>query len=98
MTSIQSGDQLCEDAPNIFLLGKLIPGNERLYDLAQVSTIAVLHVDMEFLRRLEVFPVVVTDNVWMAKGIEDTEFRLELFPLFMRHTNVADLFAAHFLI
>ena len=98
MTPVQSGDKLCEDAPDIFLLSKLIPGDERLNHLAQVAPIAVLHVNVEFLRRLEVFPVIVADNVWMTQGMEDGEFGLELFTLFVRHTNVADFFATHFLV
>lgn len=66
MTAVKRSDELGEDTPHIFLLGELVLRNERLDDLAQVPTIAVLHVDVKFLGCLEMFPMVIPDNIWVT--------------------------------
>lgn len=38
--------------------------------------------------------MVVSDNVCMSERGEDSEFGVQLFPFFLRHAQVIDLFAA----
>ena len=73
MASIERSDQLCKDAPDKFFLGILVGGCQVLDDLTQVSTTAILHVDVEVLRGLEVLPMIVGHNVWVAQRAQDRE-------------------------
>lgn len=50
---------------------------------------------MQVLARLEVFAVVVGDDVRMAEMRQDLELGVELFALFLRHAEVGDFLAAH---
>lgn len=50
---------------------------------------------MQILRRLEMFSVVVTDNVGMSKMRENLELGMELFTLLGRHLQIADLLPTH---
>ena len=98
VTAIERRDELGEDTPYIFLLGELVLGNQRLDNLTQIPTIAILHVYVQLLGCLEMFSMVVPHNVWVPQRVEDGEFCVELLSLFLRHSDVAYLFATEYLV
>lgn len=88
MTPIQGHDQLAEDAPDKAFLGSLTLHCEVLDDTTEVAVAAVLHVQVQVLADLEVFTVVVGDDVGMAEGRQNLELGVELLALLLRHSEV----------
>jgi len=78
VAAVQSADNLTEDGPDEFLLGQLVFALEVLNDAAKIAIAAVLHVEVEVLRGLEVLPFVVADNVWMDELLQDGQLGLQL--------------------
>lgn len=95
VTTVQRQGQLPKDTPDkgfgrSLTLVLEIPNNP-----AEISISAVFHVQVQVLARLEVFSVVVLDNVVVSKMREDLEFGVELLALLLGHAMVRDLLAAH---
>lgn len=63
MTSIQSGDELCKNCPYKLLISKLIGLPKLLNEHGKIPASAILHIHMEILGSLDVFSVVVFDDV-----------------------------------
>lgn len=66
MTTIQGGNELGEYGPYKRFIRILIVRLQILNDLAQISSIAVFHVEVHILCRLEVLAMKVTNNIWMS--------------------------------
>lgn len=94
VAAIQSGHQLGQNTPNKLLFRIFVRGLEVLDDHAQVTAPAVFHVEIQVLRGLEVFSVVVGDDVGVSQGTQDIEFGRELFPFFLGHLDVVDFLPA----
>lgn len=88
VTPIQGHDQLAEDAPDKAFLGPLTLHCEVLDDTAEVAVAAVLHVQVQVLADLEVFTVVVGNDVGVAEGRQNLELGVELLALLLRHSEV----------
>lgn len=95
MASIQGQDELAEYAPDEALGRTLVLVLEILDNTAKVTITAVLHIQMQILAHLEMFSVVVCDDVGMAQVRQDLELGVELLALFLGHAEVGDLLAAH---
>lgn len=67
VAAVQSADQLCEDGPNKLLVGVFIASLQILNHHSQVSIAAVLHVEVQVMRGLQVLLLVVGDNIRMAE-------------------------------
>lgn len=94
MTPIKRLNDLCEDSPDKFFR-RIFPRLLESFDnAAQITATAVFHVDVEFLRLLEVFAVEVRYDVGMVEGGKDVEFCGELFSFFGRHLEVGYFFSA----
>lgn len=91
----QGQNQLAEYAPNEALLRPLTLEGEVLDHPTEVAVAAVLHVQVQILGDLQVFTVVVGDDVGVTEGREDLELGVELFALFLGHAQVGDFLAAH---
>jgi hypothetical protein len=93
MTSVQGADNLAEDAPDKLFIRVFAVVLELLDDAPEVAIAAVLHVQVEVLRRLEVLALVVPDDIRVDQLLQYGEFGLELFAFLGRHLGIADLFA-----
>ena len=93
MASVESIHDLAEDGPDELLVGELVLVLEVLDDAAEVAVAAVLHVQVQVLRGLQVLALVVADDVWVYELLEDGQLGLQLFLLLLRHLGVGDLFA-----
>lgn len=93
MASIQSLNQLCENVPDIVLVGIFLFVFQPLDLLAQVSASTILHINVQLLSGFEVLAVAVTNNIGMVERMEDYKFGLELLPLFDGHFEVLDFLA-----
>jgi hypothetical protein len=94
VAAVQGADDLAEDAPHKLLLAHLVLVLQVADDAAQVAVPAVLHVQVQILRDLDVVALEVGDDVRVAELLEDGELGLELFALLLRHLLVADFLAA----
>lgn len=95
VTAVQRQSQLAEDAPDK-RLGRPLPlVLEVPDDSPKISIPTIFHVQVQVLTRLEVFPVVVLDDVVVSKVREDLELGVELLALLLGHTMVRDLLTAH---
>lgn len=88
--------QLREGVPDKGLGGALALVLEVLDDTAEVTAAAVLHVQVQLLLGLEVFAVVVADDVGVAEAREALELGVELLALLLGHLAVVDLLAAEY--
>lgn len=73
MAAVEGRNELRKDAPHKRLLSILVLLLQLLDDPTEISITAVFHVQVQILGRLEVFAVVVADNVGMAQRREDLE-------------------------
>lgn len=94
VTAIQGRHELCKDGPHQFLVGVRVLILMRLDHDAQISVAAVFHVQMQVVRLLVMFLLVVVHNVGMVELAQDVELGLELLPLLLGHLRVAYLLAA----
>lgn len=95
VTAIQSKDQLAKDAPNKAFLGSLALKLQVLDDSTKVSVATVFHVQVQVLARLEVFAVVVGDDVGVSQVGKDLELGVKLLAFLLGHSKIRNLFAAH---
>ena len=68
MTSVQGSNNLRKDPPHELLFSVLAGSFQVLDDGSQVTTTAILHVDVEVLAVLQMFSMEVADYVGMLKG------------------------------
>ena len=94
VASVQCANQLRKDSPHELFLSQHVPLFQLLDVAAQVAVAAVLHVQMDVGRALDVLSGVVLDDVGMAEVLEDLQFCCQLVALPVGHAVVADLFAA----
>lgn len=94
VTAVESIHNLGEYGPDKFLLGKLVLVLEILDDATEVAVATVFHVEMQILRGLEMFALVVADDVGMDELLEDGQLGLELFFFLLGHFGVGYFLAA----
>jgi len=86
---------LCQYLPNDVLGDVLLLLATPPDDLSKVTLLAVLHDYVDPLILLVNDPVIVADNVWVAKFSEDVHFRDNLLLLFLTHGAKVELLPDH---
>ena len=93
MTSIEGGNDLRKDVPDIIFRGILFLCLQFLDYVAKITAAAVFHVQVEVFTVLDVVSMVIADNVRMVQRMENGKFGMQLVSLRLLHAIVIDFFS-----
>jgi hypothetical protein len=71
VTPVKGSDQLSEHAPHKALFRVLFLDLKVFDDATEISISTIFHIEVEVLSGLQVFSVVVSDDVWVSKRREN---------------------------